>query len=382
MQRFILILIIWLVVIALTIVWIDSGMDTEHGGIATLDTQHKAEQLALLRQAEKKYQEQAYLAALQLLEERATLFAGAHESSEVLLRYHLLKGKVHWSLWEYVEADQAWQQASHYAKTTKQRNLVSKLVRDSQRVVEDINQERNDKSVYLASPHVGPASELKGKIVLIYVYLVDGSNNGWSLRDRSYVQNTWRMAQSWLEDKAGKYGAQITFSQRLFVLDKHPQINRLQVGDISSKFKNVDTVTTLAAKHFGFEDIMSFTEHIRREEHADQAMLLFHVARDGRSFASRCMQRCSRLGEFVVLLESAHSKKWQSLQYAQAHESLHLFGADDLYNISNAKYYAVRDIMNYPSSQLQANTLEALTAWSVGLDIRKPATPFKIKVIK
>jgi hypothetical protein len=82
------------------------------------------------------------------------------------------------------------------------------------------------------------------------------------------------------------------------------------------------------------------------------------------------------------LLESAHSKKWQSLQYAQAHESLHLFGADDLYNISNAKYYAVRDIMNYPSSLLQANTLEALTAWSVGLDTHKPATPFRIKVIK
>ena len=72
-------------------------------------------------------------------------------------------------------------------------------------------------------------------------------------------------------------------------------------------------------------------------------------------------------------------KKWQSLQYAQAHESLHLFGADDLYNISHAKYYSVRDIMNYPSSILEASTLEDLTAYAIGIRERRPITPFEVK---
>lgn len=381
MQRFVLVFVTWLGFIILAFVLMLSAIEKERHAIPAAQTRHSNEQLSVLRQAEKQYQQQEYQTALQLLEANENLFAAKHESRELQLRYYLLKGKVHWALWEYVEAEQAWQLASLYAKTTNQHKMLSKLVRDSQRVLDDINQERNDKNVYLASPHVGPASTLKGKIALIYVYLVDSGSNGWSLRDRSHVQNTWQLSQDWLENMASKYGSHIKFSHRLFVLDKHPQLSRLQVGDAGSKHKNVDQLTSLVARHFGFPDILAFIERIRQEEHADQAMLMFHLARDGRSFASRCMRRCSGQGEYVVLLESTRSKNWQSLQYAQAHESLHLFGADDLYNISKAKYYAVRDIMNYPSSQLQASTLEELTAWSVGLATNKPNTPFKIKVM-
>jgi len=381
MQRFIVILLSWLAVIVVTFMLMLSALEQEDGGVAQTDISGASKQLAILRQAETHYRQQEYQPALQLLEARENLFTDKKLPADVLLRFYLLKGKVHWQLWEYVEAEQAWQFASLYAQTASQHNMVAKLVRDSQRVLDDINQERNDKNLYYASPHVGPAGELKGKIALIYVYLVDGGGNSWSLRDRDYVQAIWNSAQNWLESKARQYHSNVVFSKRLFIIDKHPQISRMQIGDVSSKFRNVDEVTTLAANQFGFPDILSFIEHIRQEEHADQAMLIFHLARDGRSFASRCMRRCSEQGEFVVLLESTRSKKWQSLQYAQAHESLHLFGADDLYNIRNAKYYAVRDIMNYPSSQLPASTLEGLTAWSVGIGTRKPEAPFKIKLM-
>ena len=379
MQRFVLILISWLAVIVFATLFLDSAMHRQTRGLSARDQERFAEQVALLRAVEKQYQQQAYPSALQLLESRQSLFSDGHAPDELMLGYYLLKGKVHWSLWEYIEADQAWQLAEQYAHSSKQKGMLAQLTRDSQRVVHDINRERNNREVYLASPHVGPAGELKGKIALIYVFLVDGNGNGWSLRDRGYVENTWRTAQAWLQDKARRYGSTISFSRRVFLVDKNPQLVRLRVGDVSNKFRNVDQVATLVATQLGFSNVLGFIEHIKQEEHADQAMLLLHLARDGRSFASRCMQRCSPLGEFVFLLESPRNKKWQSLQYAQVHESLHLFGADDLYNIKNAKYYDVRDIMNYPSSQLQASTLESLTAWSVGLDHVKPDTPFKIK---
>jgi hypothetical protein len=381
MLRLILILGVWLAVIVVVATQMDAAIHKHKTGITAEDKQRFAKQVALLSTVERQYQQQHYPVALQMLENGQSLFAEPHVPEQLALGYYLLKGKVHWSLWEYVEADQAWQTAERYAKTSAQKGMLTQLTRDSQRVVHDINRERNHRDVYLASPHVGPASELKGKVALIYVFLVDSSGNSWSLRDRSYVENTWHQAQAWLQEKARRYGSQVSFSQRLFLVDKNPRIARLRVGDVSNQFKHVDQVAMLAAKQLGFPSVLAFTDHINQEEHADQAMLLFHLARDGRSFASRCLRRCSNLGEFVVLLESARSKKWQSLQYAQAHESLHLFGADDLYNIRNAKYYEVRDIMNYPSSQLQASTLEALTAWSVGLDARKPDAPFKIKTL-
>lgn len=379
MQRFISIMLAWLVIVVVAAILMHSIVEHDKSGLSALDKQHFARQVTLLRAVEDKYLQQQYPAALHMLESNQSMFTLQPVPDQLMLGYYLLKGKVHWSLWEYVEADLAWHAAESYAKTTRQKRMLAQLTRDSQRVVSDINRERNNRLAYLASPHVGPAAVLKGRIALIYIFLVDGGGQSWSLRDRGYVQHTWQTAQAWLQQKARHYGRQVRFSQRLFLVDKNPLIKRLRIGDVSSKFKNVDQVVSLIARQLGFHDLLTLTEQIRRQEHADQAMVFLHLARDGRSFASRCMRQCSGLGEFVVLLESARRKRWQSLQYVQAHESLHLFGADDLYNIKKAKYYDVRDIMNYPSSQLQASTLEALTAWAVGLSPDKPKTPFKIK---
>lgn len=382
MRRFVLILSCWLAIITVVASLMHKVIEANNTGVTAEDRQRFARQVTLLSAAEDKYQHQQYPAALRLLDNGRPLFTDAQVPGQLKLGYYLLKGKVHWSLWEYVEANQAWRTAEHYANTSKQRHILAQLTQNSLRVVNDINHERNNRDVYLASPQVGPAAVFKGKIALIYIFLVDAGGNAWSLRDRSYVQTTWRTAQAWLQDKARGYGTQVSFTQRLFLVDKNPQIRRLRVGDVTSKFQNVGRVTALVANQLGYPDLLTFIEEIKQQEHADQAMLILHLARDGRSFANRCLRQCSNQGEFAVLLESAHSKKWQSLQYAQAHESLHLFGADDLYNIRGAKYYEVRDIMNYPSSQLQVSTLEALTAWSVGLAAHPPKTPFKIKTIR
>lgn len=379
MRRFISIMLGWLVAVIVIATLMQHVVEKDKSGITAEDKRHYVRQVALLRAVETQYQLQQYPAALQALEAGQSQFADPRLPAQLQLGYYLLKGKVHWSLWEYIEAEQAWQQAQRYARTTRQKRMLAQLTQDSLQVVNDINRERNKRNVYLASPHVGPAAELKGKIALIYIFLVDSGGNGWSLRDRTYVQNTWHTAQAWLQDKAQRYGSHVSFSQRLFLVDRNPQIRRLRVGDFNSKFKNSKHVAALVAQQLGYPDLLTFTEHIKAQEHADQAMVLIHLARDGRSYATRCMHRCSGLGEYAVLLESAHSKKWQALRYAQAHESLHLFGADDLYNIRNAKFYDVRDIMNYPSSRLQVSTLDALTAWSVGLDVAKPHTPFPIK---
>lgn len=386
MKRFLTILLTWLALIFILNGFIQFVLETDSTRIDTrtseladdIDTKHALYQF--IKQAHELMQDKEYLAALKILEDKAENFKRLPSAQHNLLyEYYRLKGHCHAALWQYVEAEGMWRKAGEYATRSADKKRIRDLMQMSVRAIEDMNYERDLKEDYHASPHVGPAAQLRGKIALIYVFLADGSMNEWSIRQRTQALSTWQLAQDWLSVKARQYGSDVSFSQRVFVLNKHPLIKRMRVGDQSTDFENSDAVAMLAAQHFGYKNIHQFIEQIKREEGADQAVLMYHLARDGRSFASRCMQDCTDYSEFVFLMETPDIKEWQSLRYTQAHESLHLFGADDLYNIRKAKYFAVRDIMNYPSSMLDASTLEDITAYAIGISDRKPLTPFKIK---
>ena len=336
--------------------------------------------MAYSRKFNRAYQNDDYLKALQLIDENEADFSDLPET-EYVLGYHFyhLKGHVHSSLWQHIEADQSWKKAMTYTDNKKLRARLSRLIKASSHIISDINDERDQRAFYQASPQVGPAAVLKGRVVVVYVFLTDAALQNWSIRKRDFVMNNWSMAENWMQKESKQYSANISFVHRLFLVDKNPYIKRLKVGDYDKNFVNAGKVAQLAAENFGFSNMLSFMNEIKKQEKADQALLFLHLARDGRSFASRCMFHCQSDAEYVFLMEKPDTKFWQSMGYAQAHEALHLFGADDLYNIKQAKYYAVRDIMNYPSNVLGASTLDDITAYAIGLTDTKPKTPFKIK---
>ena len=106
-------------------------------------------------------------------------------------------------------------------------------------------------------------------------------------------------------------------------------------------------------------------------------MLFLHLNKQARSFAWPCTYRwCEE--EYTFILEPIKDPRWQSLHYTIAHEGLHLFGADDLYNIENAKTYATNDIMHYASRYLEDSEIDSLTAYAIGWSDFKPHTPFPI----
>lgn len=333
------------------------------------------------RRAGQAYKEKNYLLALKILHQiESGITTDKQLPAKFRHKVYHLKGAAHWALWQYIDAEHAWVAALEHAVTNEQKNRLTGLLGEVQRVLEAVNDERSQRQVYLASPNAGPASSLKGKIVLMYIFIKDKNSDSWSLRDRTHTINSWGQVEKWLSDKAGNYGSQVSFVKRWFVVDRHPDVNRLRVGDVSQQFKNADQVVKLVASHFGHKDILSFIKEVTDEEQAKQAILIFHLGKSGRSFASRCMGYCGKgNGEFVFLMESTRSKHWQSLEYAQAHESLHLFGADDLYNIRAARNYAVKDIMNYPSSILWGSSMEDITAYAIGLKKMQPRTPFAVK---
>jgi hypothetical protein len=377
--RFFKLVVGWISFIMLVTLIIHFGSPTNRENDQDLESISLIEDNPILQKIQQAYQKHDYMGALKLLDEHENEFANLPESEyQTGYQFYLLKGFIHSSIWQHIEAEQSWEKAGAYASNERLKGRLSRLIKASRHVINDINSERNFRSYYQASPYVGPASSLKGKVVVMYVFLTDGTLQNWSLRKRDFVMTNWRLAQRWIQKNAKLYASDVSFTHRLFVVDRNPYIKRMKVADFDGDFVNSDKVAQLVAENFGYSNILAFIDDVKKQERADQAILLLHLARDGRSFASRCMYRCQSDAEYVFLMEQPKVKFWQSMGYAQAHESLHLFGADDLYNIRKAKFYAVRDIMNYPSSILDANTLDDITAYAIGLTDKKPETPFKI----
>src|SRR2546430_17383708 len=94
-----------------------------------------------------------------------------------------------------------------------------------------MNKERNNRSVYLASPNVGPAAILAGRIAVAYVFVRDRSGGAWGLRDRELALASWGMAEAWLAARARQYGANVRFTRRVVLVERKAAERPLAVGD-------------------------------------------------------------------------------------------------------------------------------------------------------
>ena len=305
------------------------------------------------------------------------LEGGPAMRDRVAARLYTLRGDVFGDLYQYTDALADWQRAQARA-SPQERMALEQRVAQTQRNLEVMNKERNNRSVYLASPNVGPAAILAGRIAVAYVFVRDRSGGAWGLRDRELALASWGMAEAWLAARARQYGTNVRFTRRVFLVDRNPEVRRLQVGYGRSFASDDAAVARLVADQLGATSVLGFLYILQYHARADQAVMILHLARDGRSLSRRCLESCGPDGEFAYVLDAVTPKGWDRLAYAQAHETLHLFGADDLYNIRGAYDYAARDIMNYPSRLLRASTLEPITAYATGLQRERPAAPFRI----
>src|SRR2546430_13117986 len=114
-----------------------------------------------------------------------------------------------------------------------------------------MNKDRTTRSVFLASPNVGPAAILAGRIAVAYVFVRDRSGGAWGLRDRELALASWGMAEAWLAARARQYGANVRFTRRGFLVDRNPQGRRLQVWDGRSFASGHRALARLLAAQLG-----------------------------------------------------------------------------------------------------------------------------------
>ena len=335
-----------------------------------------------IEQVKQLEQDKKYNAAIEMMESIVEEVQNSTEFTEPFKSYvwHL-KTHLHLRLWQYADAKMALTKAMHYA-SAKQYLELQKQSDWLDNIVERSNIERNKFSSYTASPNVGPSGKFTGEIGIIHLFLQDKSSKDWGLKQRTISLTAMDNAKDWFKSEADKYGKSVDFKQRVYLIDRNPAIKRLSLGTNKKQYRYANAIVKLAVNQLGEKTVLGFLYKHKKLMQVNEVMLLVHLNMKGRSFAKRCLFRCAAMGEYTYILEEAVIKKWQSMEYAQAHESLHLFGADDLYNIKQSTYFATRDIMNYQSKYLDASVIEPVTAYSIGLITEKPETPFKIKTVR
>jgi hypothetical protein len=237
--------------------------------------------------------------------------------------------------------------------------------------------ERHLKDSYHSGLSNGMSAELSGQVNIAYVYIEDRQNNKWTGKRRLENQASIDRVLDWYKREAKKYGKPApTFKVRYFVIQSPRGVEKSWLRKTST----FSYLTELLLKHTKYTHFDQFLRFMQGGNNQENVALIFHSNFQNRSYASRCHSKdiarhCKY--EYVMLTEDIANKKFSwVIPQVQAHEILHLFGAADLYNIKQAKDYAVTDVMNYYSSDLTYSTIEPITAWAIGWQT-KPHAPFR-----
>ncbi len=322
-----------------------------------------------------------YLAALSTAERALTVALDTPELSGYVAHAYQQKAKAQIGLWQYVDAEATLQLALSQTTDVDLLADLNYMLREVEGYIDSDDTERNEQHIYYAAPSVGPAHTLRGKVVIAYVFVDDDKHSIWSLKKEQYVLQQLERVKQWFQARAGEYGIPpLTFVNRIFHYDKDPWL-RNAIPHLS--IKNAEFGYDLAQRMASLQNertVNAFLYRLIREEQADQAILLLHVNIDKRSFARSCWTGCPPQAEYAYILKPAKHTHWDATAYVQAHEALHLFGADDLYNLQGGRNYAPSDIMHHYSRYIEASALDSITAFGIGwLNEHPTPTPFPIR---
>jgi hypothetical protein len=302
--------------------------------------------------------------------ERA-LERAADADPELLAMLHTWAASVHARRWHWHRARDALSSAIDLAPTDERRRALAAVEESIRRA----QGERDMQPSYRAARNAGPARALRGRVVVAYVLADPIGPRRWTDVDRIFARSTLARVERWYAAKAKERNvAAPEFVDRVFEVP-------LAAGDLPV-FPDVDRARSTALQlvaNLGHDSLREWLAALQTDESAEQVMLVIHSPQNARSFSSVCARGGYCDSELALVYVPNGPTNWDSLAFTLAHEGLHLFGADDLYNVSGAADYATTDVMHYLSVRLDYADVGDLTAWAVGWTRNAPITPFIVE---
>ena len=318
---------------------------------------------------------------------KETEYTGSYE----LNKLHLAAADIHQDRWHYHFAIDSLVAAQEVDFNRTVDNRIKRLKSHLQKV----EKERSFNSDYIATRDSGPAKSFTGKVLVTYIFVDDGIKTRWSKKTLQRSEQVLNLVQRWHKKQSEAYNIDnLYFENKFFTAKRNPHLKQLSSVSLRSEREKVSEYVSAIMQGLGEKSLEDFIAHQLKIAEADQGVVIFHSNFDERSFARRCgmthkrtriingvptvdyFSQCKE--EFVMLMSKVERNRWDKLHYTQAHEILHLFGADDLYNIKSAGRFALTDIMNFQSKQLDDSSIDPITAYAVGWQEQKPNTPFRV----
>ena len=214
----------------------------------------------------------------------------------------------------------------------------------------------------------------------LVVLFVDDAESSWNdtlIRHFKDVQIA--KAVEWLEAQAAQYGAPLDIQTKYYhgTLDNGGKVQYPAAIAHQPSEDDYDLLETVIGNmNEGVGD--QFYAKLRRDNGGEDVIFLCMVNKDGRSYARGHADPYSQILEYAVVYarntdvpatDTLHQKTHNRASVV-AHEVLHLFGAEEMYDPEGCNAIAVekylKDVMLWTESFINRNEITEFTAYCIG----------------
>lgn len=218
--------------------------------------------------------------------------------------------------------------------------------------------------------NTGSAKRLEGNVYVITFFV---SKEEWSVDEKTGIFKQMRDAESWLERTAAGYGKKLRFVNGVHGLFEPFNVDIVPDYDAGGVSENI------AMKYLALAGCpyRGYSDWVRRNSGCEQSLVFVIANSKGRGYATPIGSNVSVDNpEGAILYHSTGSPLYAG---DIIHEILHLFGAEDLYAVSDKMKEIDRlveekfphEVMHRTHFPLKELMISPLTAWLVGLSDKK-----------
>jgi hypothetical protein len=242
------------------------------------------------------------------------------------------------------------------------------------------SQETTTRKIF-ETQNIGSAKSISDETIYSLAIFCSAPGQNWTVEEKKKIMKKDREAMDWIIQQAKAYGKKTTYETGLYFKDKEDfkLSNKLNLTfeELSKSRPAVDSTVLNVLKTKGFKSVKQFTDYIVKTKGCKGGVILKLFVK-GIGFCHAASTFNTDLNqdrlEVAVLCEK-HSATMELYPASIAHETLHLFGAWDLYNVlgnsagieAMAKEKFSNSIMLHTTSKINNHIIDELTAWRVGL---------------
>lgn len=233
-------------------------------------------------------------------------------------------------------------------------------------------------SVAISQPNdrwlAGSAFELKGQVQTLYCF-IETPTDPWTPEEKDQMLSALNQAQEWLIVQATEWNTHLSFNTQVLVDGRSLVIPQIASGTGSGK-ERVDWVSEIT-KLAGYGNSKRAYRKLSKAFNNKNIYLIIFAHADGMSYAMRFakgMKKKKYFLEGAILYQHYDNGTEMPLPAVIAHETLHMYGAWDLYTTyaqtpekhAKAMEQYPNDIMLRVGNDLSVLKIDNLTAWLMG----------------